>query len=88
MVKEKVEEVFNHVVTYIEEGKGQEEDPLKFPINVNDVAKLKDEMSSIMSEVAKMRHEMRSLLMKTYDALKVIMLCYCVYRSSCSGGDV
>ena len=31
-------------------------------------------MSSIISEVAEMRHEIRSLLIKNYDALKVIML--------------
>ena len=41
---------------------------------MDDVAELKGEMSSIMSEEAEMRHEMRSLLIKIYDALKVIML--------------
>jgi len=43
---------------------------------VDDVAELKGEMSSIMSEVAEMGHEMRSLLIKIYDALKVILLLY------------
>ncbi|KAJ8430402.1 hypothetical protein Cgig2_000234 [Carnegiea gigantea] len=43
---------------------------VKVGINVDDVAELKKEMSSIVSEVAEMRHEMRSLLIKIYSALK------------------
>ena len=41
---------------------------------MNDVAELKEQMSSIMSELAEMRHEMKSFLMKIYDGSKVIIL--------------
>ena len=69
-----------------EEGRGQSKQPFSQSRNIScrgrvsvesfqlELINLKDKVSGVLKEMAEMRHEMRSLLMKIYDVLKVIVL--------------